>query len=163
MPPARLATAGNPPASGSITAWAERLPARHTATTGRSRVELADARRQAAQGNQDRAGDVARGTGELVGLAHVEDLHRALMLLEHLRLRSPIVPAKVKVSGAQPGSAPAAGSLRRAGRICRLAGTALVDLLGMRELEIGHVADEVAEPDLAAEPRIEAPLLGDRR
>ena len=43
----------------------------------------------------------------------------------------------------------------------RLAGTASSIFFGMRQVEVLHVADEVALADLAAQPRIELLLLGD--
>ena len=69
-------------------------------------------------------------------------------------------PPKVKRSGAQRGSGGAAGLV--AGLAAAQVGRhRLVDLLGMRQVEVLHVADIVALADLAAQARIELLLLGD--
>ncbi len=112
-----------------------------------------------AQRHKRGAADMAQGSGELVGLAHVQHLHPGQILLQPVRLDLPDT-AEREAQGrpARIG--------RCAGFVARLATTQVgrhrfVDLLGMRQIEVLHVADIVALADLAAEPRIELLLLGD--
>src|SRR5512135_3312997 len=52
-------------------------------------AQFADTSGELAERNEDRAGDVAERPVELVGLAHVEDLHVLRMLLEPVRIDFP--------------------------------------------------------------------------
>ena len=70
-------------------------------------------------------------------------------------------PAKVKRSGAQVGIVRRARVVVAGLAAAQIGRHRLVDLLGMRQVEVLHVADVVALADLAAEPRIELLLLGD--
>ena len=110
-----IGESANPSAAGSKCAWAERLPARHTATIGRSCASSPTRVASSPSGIEDRAADMAERPGEFVRLAHVEDLHRAAQCSEPVRIDLPH-PGETVAQRRPVGSAQRVRSRPRAGR-----------------------------------------------
>ena len=122
-------------------------------------VKRGQLRRQAAERHQPGARDVPERAKELVGFAHVDDLHPRLGPQLRQGLRSDLPQAgegAAHIGPARVGAdlfgrfGPAAAQIRRHGH---------VESLGMRQIQIVHVAGEVALADLAAQARVVAPLF----
>ena len=89
MPPLRLATSTKPACCKIAVACAERLPGAAYRDDWLILRQLLGARGELAQGNQHRTLDMAERPGKLLGLTHIENLHRTLMLLEPVRIDLP--------------------------------------------------------------------------
>ncbi len=126
--------------------------------------QLLGAGRELAQRHQGGAVDVPKRPGEFVRLAHVEHLHGGEVLFEPVRLDFPDAregeaqrrPGRIQEAGLRGLRGVVAGpAAAQVGRHC------LVDLLGVRQVEVLHVAGIVGLADLAAQSRIEFLLLAD--
>ncbi len=96
------------------------------------------------------------GPSNSLGLAHVDHLHVAQMFLDPMRLHLPDAGEGQHhrpQSGTHRRREPSRPSAFHVGR------HGDVDLLGMRQAEILHIADEIVFRDLAADARIEFLLL----
>ena len=82
MPPGRLASFGNPASRNRVVAWADPSARPADRDDRLAPVELVRAIDQFAQRDEERAGDAAQRSVELVFLAHIENLHVAQMLLD---------------------------------------------------------------------------------
>ena len=96
---------------------------------------------------------------ELFGLAYVEDLDRRRVFLEPVRIDFPD-PGK-RISERRPiwfcrhSDAVLGPSTFQIGRHCH------IELLGVGEAQVFHVAGKIAFPDFAPQARVEPPFLAD--
>jgi hypothetical protein len=112
------------------------------------------------QGNADRRCDMTQWPDDFIGLAHIDDLNACCMLFEPLRRDFPYA-----------GESQAQGRPIRLGRrnaalglaAAQIGGHGNIDLLGVRQSEIGEIADKIGLAERAAYPWIIALLLVHRR
>ena len=136
MPPGRLAMSVEARLlQDRAVACAERPPARHTVTIGLSLGKLGGPlRRSSPSGISVGAADMAQRAGEFVGLAHVDHLHLAQMFLQPMRLDLPDAGEGEASAAPMPGSSGGAAPSSPGWPQRRLAGTAIIHLLRMRQV-----------------------------
>ncbi len=161
MPPARLATSEKPGLAqnhGRLRRAAAGAAHRDDRPVPR---QFAGALGQCAQRDQRRAADMAERPGEFLRLAHIEDLHRRARAL---RARAGGFPRSRQSCSAAAPSSGAAGHVDLAVGLAALqiGRHRDIDLLRMRQPQVLHVAGEIGLADLAAEARVEVPLLARR-